>query len=75
MRFPDGGSEYRSEAEIELNVGSRVRARGCTWRVTKLEPNSVFLERVDDEPAGGLPSSLPMPLGDDPLTVEVLSEV
>lgn len=77
LRFPDGDVEYRSRLD-DLAVGTRIRARGATWRVGALDGATVMLQSVETEsPDGGTagPLVLPDPLGDKPLTLEVLAEV
>ena len=80
LRFPDGDFEYRS-TRGELPVGTLLRARGSLWRVRRFEGNSAFLESaeasVDVETHGGPsgPLVIPDPLGDKPLTLEVIAEV
>jgi hypothetical protein len=74
--LPDGDVEYRSRLD-GLAVGTRIRARGATWRVGALDGATVILESVETEsPDGGTagPLVLPDPLGDRPLTLEVLAE-
>jgi hypothetical protein len=59
-------------------VGTRIRARGATWRVRGFDGQSVVLEALDGEaPDGAAPGPivLPDPLGDKPLTLEVLAKV
>ena len=73
LRFPDGDVEYRS-TRGDLPVGTQVRARGREWRIARYEGTSAYLEPLDD-PSGAPTSPLttPIGLGDEPLTVEVLS--
>ncbi|HEX2426407.1 MAG TPA: hypothetical protein VHI53_00670 [Gaiellaceae bacterium] len=78
LRFPDGDVEYRS-TRGELPTGALVRARGTTWRVRSFTGRVALLESaeqpVDGDGAGGGPVVIPTPLGDQPLTLEILSEV
>lgn len=73
LRFPDGDVEYRS-TRGELPVGAVIRSRGSMWRIQRYERTTAFLEPVDD-PAGAPPGPTlsPTGLGDEPLTVEILS--
>ena len=53
-----------------------MRARGRRWRVKGYRGSAAFLE-LDGAPGDGAPGQplvLPDPLGDTPLTVEVMSE-
>ena len=76
MRFPDGDVEYRS-TRGELPVGTQVRSRGSVWRVREFSGSAAILEPVESEdlagPAGGSVIT-PGPLGDKPLTFEILTE-
>ena len=74
LRFPDGDVEYRS-TRGELPVGTRIRTRGREWRIARYEGTGAFVEAVDEEPSGAPsgPASTPLGLGDDPLTLEILS--
>jgi hypothetical protein len=59
-------------------VGTIIRSRGQLWRITRFENEAAILEAaseaaVDGAPGGALTSL--DPLGDTPLTVEILSEV
>jgi hypothetical protein len=78
LRFPDGDVEYRS-TRGELPTGALVRARGTTWRVRSFTGRVALLESaeqpVDGDGAAGGPVVIPTPLGDQPLTLEILSEV
>ena len=75
LRFPDGDVEYRS-TRGELPVGTRVRARGSEWRIARYQGTSAYLEPLDDASgAPGSPLATPLGLGDDPLTLEILSAV
>jgi hypothetical protein len=79
LRFPDGDVEYRSAAALaEIVEGSRVRARGTSWRVRSINGLTVTLEAVDTVAPDGAsagPVVIPDPLGDKPLTLEILAEV
>jgi len=80
LRFPDGDAEYRS-TRAELPLGALVRARG-RWRVRSYEEGAAVVEldapssqdAVGGAAAGPSFSALPTPLGDTPLTLEVLAE-
>jgi hypothetical protein len=80
LRFPDGDVEYRS-ARGEFPVGTLVRARGTLWRVRSFSGRAALLESAeqpvdgDGNAAAGGPVVIPTPLGDEPLTLEILSEV
>jgi hypothetical protein len=77
LRFPDGDVEYRT-TRGKLPVGSLVRARGTHWRVKAYKGESAILESDGTDGGDGAPGQpivLPDPLGDTPLTVEVMSEV
>ena len=89
LRFPDGDVEHRT-TQGELPIGALVRARGTTWRVKSYSHESAFLEAAeargdaaagdgdgaagDGDGAAGGPVVLPDPLGDKPLTLEILVE-
>jgi hypothetical protein len=75
LRFPDGDAEHRS-TRGELPVGTLVRSRGTLWRVRRFNGTAAYLEKAESQPgpAGG-PAVVLNPLGDSPLTVEVLAEV
>ena len=56
-----------------------IRSRGRQWRIARFENEAAILEAPEEEPGndgapGGAVTS-PDPLGDTPLTVEILSEV
>jgi hypothetical protein len=57
-------------------VGTRVRARGSEWRIARYLESSAYLEPLED-PSGapGSPLATPIGLGDEPLTLEILSAV
>jgi hypothetical protein len=75
LRFPDGDVEYRS-TRGELPVGSLVRTRGTLWRVREYNGEAAYLEVAEAPPgpAGG-PVVIPDPLGDTPLTLEIVPAV
>jgi hypothetical protein len=84
LRFPDGDVEHRS-TQAELPIGSTVRTRGTHWRVREYDQRgAAILEPVETDGHGpatgdgqGAPSGpvvVPDPLGDKPLTLEVLVE-
>ena len=75
LRFPDGDVEWRS-TRGELPIGARVRARGCLWRIREYaDSGAAILESADVDGVGtaGSPAVNPSPIGDEPLTVEVLA--
>jgi len=75
LRFPDGEVEFRS-TRGDLPIGAQVRARGCLWRVREYTANgAAILESAESpgEGAAGGPVVVPGPLGDTPLTVEILA--
>jgi hypothetical protein len=77
LRFPDGDVEHRS-ALGELPVGTRIRARGALWRVTRCAGSTVRLEAYEEDPVNGVPTPtapaiIPTALSDEPLVVEILS--
>jgi hypothetical protein len=52
-----------------------VRARGTVWRVREFRGSAAYLEEAAPQPGPmGGPIVLPDPLGDSPLTLEVLAE-
>ena len=52
LRFPDGDVEYRSTL-ADIVEGTRVRARGTSWRVRSINGLTVTLEAVEaDAPDG-----------------------
>ena len=46
LRFPDGDVEYRSTL-ADVVEGTRVRARGTSWRVRSINGLTVTLEAID----------------------------
>jgi hypothetical protein len=75
LRFPDGDVEHRS-TRGELPVGTELRSRGALWRISRYVGDAAMLESAErSDPAGGAPSVIPSPLGDDPITLEVLAEI
>lgn len=76
LRFPDGVVEYRS-TRGELPIGAKVRARGALWRVREYTENGAAILESAESPVEGAPGGPrvnPSPLGDTPLTLEVLVE-
>jgi len=74
LRFPDGDVEYRT-TRGELPIGAQVRARGCLWRIREYtESGAAILERaeVPGEGTAGGRTVNPGPIGDEPMTIEVL---
>jgi hypothetical protein len=77
LRFPDGDVEYRSTLG-DIVEGTRIRARGSSWRVRSINGLTVTLEAVGTAAPDGAsagPVVVPDPLGDKPLTLEILAEV
>jgi len=77
LRFPDGDVEHRS-TRGELPVGTMIRSRGRQWRIARFENEAAILEAADKSSNDGAPGGAvtsPDPLGDTPLTVDILSEV
>ena len=75
LRFPDGDVEWRS-TQSELPVGAKVRARGTLWRIREYSDGGAAVLEVFEVPGVGTPGSPavnPTPIGDQPLTVEVLA--
>jgi hypothetical protein len=59
-------------------VGTIIRSRGQLWRIARFENEAAILEAADKSRNDGAPGGAvtsPDPLGDTPLTVEILSEV
>jgi hypothetical protein len=58
-------------------VGTIIRSRGRQWRIARFENEAAILEAASDSAVDGAPGG-PLtsrdPLGDTPLTVEILSE-
>jgi hypothetical protein len=58
-------------------VGTTIRSRGQLWRIARFENEAAILEAASESAIEGAPggalTSLD-PLGDTPLTVEILSE-
>jgi hypothetical protein len=83
LRFPDGDVEHRT-TQGELPIGALVKARGTTWRVKSYSHQSAILETEaqgdgatrdgDGDGAAGGPIVVPHPLGDKPLTLEILRD-
>jgi hypothetical protein len=81
LRFPDGDVEHRS-TRGELPVGTLIRARGTLWRIRDFVGAAAILElaEADQDGADGAhgastgPLVKPAPLGDMPLTFEVVPE-
>jgi hypothetical protein len=76
LRFPDGDVEYRS-TRGELPVGTHVRSSGSVWRVREFSGSAAILEPVESDDltgAAGGSAITPGPLGDQPLTFEILIE-
>ena len=75
LRFPDGEVEYRS-TQGELPIGAQIRARGCLWRVRKYTESGAAILESAEVPGQGTPGSRtvnPSPIGDEPMTIEVLA--
>ena len=74
LRFPDGEVEYRS-TRGELPIGAQVRARGRLWRVREYSESGAAILESADVPGVGTPGARtvnPSPIGDEPMTIEVL---
>jgi hypothetical protein len=55
-----------------------IRSRGRQWRIARFENEAAILEAADESSNDGAPGGAVTsqdPLGDTPLTVEILSEV
>lgn len=73
IRFPDGEIEYRT-TRGQLEVGTRINSRGVIWRVTGYDRHTVLVERADaPRAAPPIGETLPLPLGVEPPTVEILT--
>jgi hypothetical protein len=68
--------EYRS-TRGEMPVGARIRTRGQEWRIVRYEGTAALVEPIEVEASGAPtgPPVNPLGLGDEPLTVEILSAV
>jgi len=59
-------------------VGTIIRSRGQLWRIARFENEAAILEAADEPSNDGAPGGAVTssdPLGDTPLTVEILSAV
>ncbi len=75
LRFPDGDIEYRS-TRGELPIGAQIRARGCMWRICQYTESGAAILESAEVPGQGTPGSRtvnPSPIGNEPMTVEVLA--
>lgn len=75
LRFPDGDVEWRS-TQSELPVGAKVRARGTLWRIREYSDAGAAVLELFEVPGQGTPGSRtvnPSPIGDEPMTIEVLA--
>lgn len=75
LRFPDGDVEYRS-TRGDLPIGAQVRSRGCLWRIREFTATGAAILEAAEVPGQGTPGGRmvnPTPIGDEPLTVEVLA--
>ena len=75
LRFPDGDIEYRSTQD-ELPIGAQIRARGCLWRIREYTESGAAILEVVEVSGQGTPGSRtvnPSPIGDEPMTIEVLA--
>ena len=55
-----------------------IRSRGRQWRIARFENEAAILEAADESGNDGAPGGAVTsrdPLGDTPLTVEILSEI
>jgi hypothetical protein len=76
LRFPDGDVEYRSTRSA-LPIGAQVRARGTVWRIREFGENGTAileLAEVPGEATAGGSTVNPTPIGDEPMSIEVLVE-
>ncbi len=76
LRFPDGDVQYQS-TRGELPIGSQIRARGCVWRVRAYTDTGAAILELPEVQGHGTPGNRnvnPSPIGDEPMTVEVLAE-
>ena len=76
LRFPDGDVQYQS-TRGELPIGARIRARGTFWRVREYADSGAAILEPFEVPGQGTPGSRtvnPSPIGNEPMTVEVLAE-
>ena len=71
LRFPDE-MQYRTTRGV-LAVGTLLRARGTLWRVDSYEGPVAYLEAAEEHGQIGGAVIIPTPLGEDPLTLEVMS--
>ena len=75
LRFPDGDVEWRTTHEA-LPVGAKIRARGTLWRIRGYSEGGAAILEVFEVPGQGTPGSRtvkPIPIGDEPMTIEVLA--
>ena len=74
LRFPDGDVQYQS-TRGELPVGAKVRARGTFWRIREFVGEAAILEPFEMSGQGtpGSRTVNPNPIGDEPMTIEVLA--
>ena len=75
LRFPDGDVEWRS-TRGELPIGAKVRARGTLWRIREYSDGGAAILEVFEVLGQGTPGSRtvnPSPIGDEPMTIEVLA--
>ncbi len=76
LRFPDGDVQYQS-TRGELPVGTKIRARGTFWRIREYAAGgAAILELFEVLGGQGTPGSRtvnPSPIGDEPMTIEVLA--
>ena len=75
LRFPDGDVQYQS-TRGELPVGAKIRARGTFWRIREYAAGGAAILEVFEVLGQGTPGSRtinPTPIGDEPMTIEVLA--
>jgi hypothetical protein len=75
VRYPDGEREYRT-INGELSTGAIIRARGVLWEVTEIHDERTLVvatHTVDEAAPAAEPATLPTPLDDEPLTLDVMT--
>ena len=75
LRFPDGDVEWRTTREA-LPVGTKMRARGTLWRIREYSDGGAAILELFEVSGQGTPGSRtvnPSPIGDEPMTIEVLA--
>ena len=75
LRFPDGDVQYQSTSD-ELPVAAKIRARGALWRIREYAEGGAAILEPFEVSGVGTPGSRtvnPSPIGDEPMTIEVLA--